>query len=102
MPLFDLDQVRDAGRLGRIGTLRQVQRQIHELGYSVQEVQDCIASLEIGHFRKTEHYERHVECDVYYRSFARKDGSVDDLYIKLRLPPTAVPQVLLVSFHLQR
>ena len=102
VPLFDLEQVREAARLGRVGYLRQPQRQIVELGYSLEDVHECLATLQSRDFHHSERYEHHCECDVYLRGYAGPCGMIDDLYIKLRIPPSRVPQVLLVSFHLQR
>jgi hypothetical protein len=102
VPLFDLERIREAGRLGKVGLQRTPQRDIQELGYSLDDVHRCIATLRSEDFHKSEAYEDHCECDVYLRGFLGPRGSVDDLYIKLRIPPTSIPQVVLISFHLQR
>jgi hypothetical protein len=102
VPLFELERVREAGRLGKVGLQRTAQRDIQELGYSLDDVHHCIATLRAEDFHKTEAYGDHLECDVYLRGFPGTSGAFDDLYIKLRIPPTSIPQVLVVSFHLQR
>jgi hypothetical protein len=102
VPLFDLERVREAGRLGKVGLQRTAQRDIQELGYSLEDVNRCIETLRPEDFHKSEAYGDHLECDVYLRGFQGSPGGFDDLYIKLRIPPTSIPQVLLMSFHLQR
>lgn len=102
MPLYPLEEVREAARQGKVGYLRQPQRHIAELGYSLEDVHNCLATLQVDDFDHSEPYEHHCECDVYLRGYRGPSGAIDNLYIKLRVPRARVPQVILVSFHLQR
>lgn len=101
-PLYDLDQVREAGATGKVVLSRNAQRDYQEMGYELADVHQCIASLQLSDYRGVREY-NDVEYDVYHARYRGPTGHHDELYVKLRAPAQAtVAQVALTSFHLHR
>lgn len=101
-PLYDLNRVIAAATAGRVTFVRKAQTDFQELGYGVDDVHNCIASLSPRDYRGV--FERNgVKYDVYQPRYSGPTGHVDELYVKLSERPEAtLPQVVLASFHLQR
>lgn len=101
---YDLEQVRQAAKAGRIQYSRLASRDIASLGYQVRDVCSCLLYLTTDEFDKTHNYpgsDRYL--DAYKTRFARPDesGEYDDLYVKFALVDGQL-MVALASFHLQR
>lgn len=79
---------------------RKVGTDIRNLGYTLDDVADCILGLQTRHFQKSLKY--NDACyDVYVRDFRRvEDNPVDQIYMKLRLLCTGQLEVGIGSFHL--
>lgn len=101
-PHYALDRVVAAARAGRVVLGRRVQVDYQEMGYALDDVHDCLASLTPADYRGV--FERDgITFDVYQPRYRGPAGPVDALYVKLSERTAAVlPQVVLVSFHLQR
>lgn len=94
-PKYDLEAVRLAAKNHDINIRgRKVQHDIDNLGYSLCDVAQCIASLNLSDFRKTRYYDTGAYDDVYlcssppteideaypveiYIKFALIDGEID-------------------------
>jgi hypothetical protein len=101
---FDLEAIRNAALQKNIRYKgRKVSQDVTNLGYTLDDVSDCISALTTNDFKKTESYfESEAIFDVYIKNFQRKEQSPDRIYMKLRLLEGEV-QVDLIeigSFHL--
>jgi hypothetical protein len=79
---------------------RSVQKDVQNLGYSFEEVCECIAELRPGDFRDSTKYENSPNwLDAYTMPNVHDaSGWTDDLYIKLALSGDCL-WVSLHSFH---
>lgn len=100
--LYDLKEIRQLASAGKVAQSRRVQIDTQNLGYAVDDINACIASLTESEFHKVEDYGE-IQCDVYLTKYCGSSGYVDPLYVKLLLPKNAtVLQVMLVSVHRPR
>lgn len=104
MPHYNLDSIREAATQQNIRYKgRRVNTQITELGYTLDDVSDCISSLTISNFSKTIHFPDSGEVfDVYLKRCQREEELPALIYIKLRLLETGeiqINQIELASFH---
>lgn len=102
-PQYSLESLCAAAKAGKLSLLGRSQVESAELGYSDEDVADCICRLTAEDFVKTDEYQlanskKSVKCDVYHVTCDSPAGQPDELYIKLRLSTWA----LVVSFHLRR
>ena len=77
------------------------ERDATNLGYFESEIKDCLLSLRINNFQKSETYThkvRQTECDVYLIKYTGPAGAADELYVKFSFNGWVVVH----SFHLQR
>ena len=105
MTTFDLEAIRSAALQKNIRYKgRKVSRDISNLGYTLDDVSNCISMLTIKDFDKTISYLGDGETfDVYIKNFQRKEHPPDKIYMKLRLLAGGgiqVDQVVIGSFHL--
>ena len=96
MAHFNLEQVREAAEQHRIQYKgRKVQKDITNLGYTLNEVADYISSLTEHDFKETKQYDDKTVHDVYIKTLT------DRIYIKLRLLDNQHIQIVEIgSFHL--
>lgn len=106
---FDLSRVQRAMRDGQYQFEKSCRRDLDNLGYSDEELCDCVCSLTSRHFHKAyDHTDTGIVLDAYRTSWRRYSEElaqwvVDDLYIKFRLFEDANGSVvLLASFHRNR
>jgi hypothetical protein len=102
---FDLEAIRSAALQKHIRYKgRKVSRDISNLGYTLDDVSNCISMLTTKDFNKTILYSGDLETfDVYIKNFQRKEHPPDKIYMKLRLLTCGgiqVDQVIIGSFHL--
>lgn len=101
-PLYPLRLVREAAKKGRVSLSRKAQRDYQELGYALEDVHACVADLHDTEYRGVAEYNG-IQYDVYHPRFKAPSGYVDELYVKLSGNERAtLPQITIVSFHLQR
>ena len=105
MANFDLEAIRNAALQKNIRYKgRKVSRDITNLGYTLDDVSDCICALTTNDFKKTESYlEPEAVFDVYIKNFQQKEQSPDRIYMKLRLLEDGgiqVDQIEISSFHI--
>ncbi len=105
MAPFNLDAIRNAALRKNIRYKgRKVSRDVTNLGYTLDDVSNCISALTTIDFNKTESYlESETVFDVYIKNFQRKEQPADRIYMKLRLLEGGgiqVDQVEIGSFHL--
>ncbi len=102
MPYYDLEKIIMAAKQQNIvyGG-RKVNRDIANLGYTLDEVSNCIMQLRPEHHQKiwVSDHNNHV-FDVYIIDFSAKEGQTDSIYMKLRLLENGQIQIGLGSFHL--
>jgi hypothetical protein len=103
MPYYSLEKIIAAAKAGQIiyGG-RNVNRDIANLGYTLNEVADCIMQLQPEHHQKIWVNDNNtIVFDVYIIEFSpRRDGQIDSIYMKLRLMDNGQINVGLGSFHL--
>jgi hypothetical protein len=102
MPHYDLEKIIVAAKQRNIvyGG-RKVNQDIANLGYTLDEVSDCIAQLRPEHHQKIWVSDDNSSVfDVYIIRFSPKEGQIDSIYMKLRLLKNGQIQVGLGSFHL--
>lgn len=102
IPIYDIEAVRHVARKHNIEYRgRKVGRDIANLGYTLNDVADCLIQLSPKNFRKTHYYQNQPPDDEYICLY-RKDieaAHVDELYIKFCLVEDAII-IDLASFHL--
>ncbi|MFI3157269.1 MAG: type II toxin-antitoxin system MqsR family toxin [Methylococcaceae bacterium] len=103
MPFFDLAKIREAASQQRIqyrgGSRSKVRKDIANLGYSLDDVTNCIISLTATDFKKTISYPDQSFDDVYFKNVIREEQS-DEIYMKLRLMEDGEIQIVEIgSFH---
>ncbi len=73
------------------------------LGYGLDDVHECLASLLPEDYRGPFEADDGTVFDVYHPRFQGPQGHLDELYVKLfERSEATLPQVVLASFHLQR
>ena len=78
---------------------RRLRRHLGELGYELDDLCDCLVSLQKHHFSHSERYHNYRRWhDVYKMRHAGKDGVSHDMYIQLRLDRDCIV-IELCSFH---
>jgi hypothetical protein len=102
MPFYDLEAIQNIAKdISKIKEVRIAQRDRINLGYSKQDLANCICSLQTSHFYEEKDYNG-VKMDVYKMTYSHEvEGNIhtDDLYIKLRL--TSTNEIVIIgSFHL--
>jgi len=105
VPGYDLAGVKaKAKRLNIEYRGRNVQRDINNLGYELEDVARCLMQLSEKDFSKSISYEGRLTDDVYICTFTKagnEESEIDNLYIKFSLIDNQ--QVVdLGSFHLRR
>ena len=102
MPHYDIDKIIVAAKQKNIiyGG-RKINQDIANLGYTLDEVSNCIAQLRPEHHQKiwTSDDNAHI-FDVYIINFSPRESQTDLIYMKLRLLANGQIQVGLGSFHL--
>lgn len=106
MPIYDLSTVINSALAENISYRgRKVNTDIANLGYTLQDVARCVASLTIKHFVKSHNYESRIPDDEYRIQVCRSnedgDSTTDDLYIKFSLIEDTL-YIDLGSFHLPK
>lgn len=79
---------------------RIAERDRLNLDYSFKKACEVIAQLTVESWKRTVEYKGTLPLDVYSIAHAHSSGSVDPLYIKLRI--TASGKVRVESFHRDR
>ncbi len=103
MPIYDLEAVQKAARKGFIRYRgRKVNRDIANLGYSLNEVTECICQLKTENFNKTISYDSdQASDDVYHMTYIfnpeNNETKTDRLYLKFRFTDGVIN---IGSFHL--
>lgn len=102
-PTYALGRIVAAARAGRVVFAgRRLQIDIAQLGYTLDDVHECLATLRPEDHRGVFEADG-VLFDVYLPGFHGPHGGIDELYVKLTERSEAtLPQVVLASFHLQR
>lgn len=102
-PEYALTRIRDLARQRAVrygGS--SVQRDVENLGYSPDDVCNCLQLLNDCHFRGAVRYEPGgVWLDEYNISYPGPEGVIDELYVKLKLNRDCIV-VILASFHRDR
>lgn len=103
-PEYSLARVRELAEKGMVSyASSRVEHNVFELGYSPEDVHDCLASLESVHFKESILYpSRSFWMDVYLRPFvsiSAPRGQIDDLYVKFSLNRDLIV-IHLHSFHI--
>ena len=99
-PEYSLQRIKELASKGKVhyGS-KDVQRDITNLSYALSDVCDCLNSLEPDHYVESILYENVPSwLDVYLCSWQKEGGSVDPLYIKLKLDKNCIT-IVLASFH---
>jgi hypothetical protein len=103
LSIFDLREVQFAAKTSDMEyASTKVQNDIGNLGYTFEDVANCICQLTPENFH-TSHDYTNVKCDAYKIQYKLADSDrEDDLYIKLRLIGKKTLLLDLMSFHLQQ
>lgn len=99
-PEYSLDQIRRLAGFRQIEYRgKKVPRDVASLGYNMEDVCQCLISLQKHHFVHSIWYGNFPRWhDVYKLHFTDDSGIKHDLYIKLRLSKDCV-LIELCSFH---
>ena len=103
-PAYALERVRELAAKEKVNYRSwRVEADVCNLGYSLGEVCQCIASLNVTlHFDHSELPDGQSRWqDVYHCRWSNSAGEVDDLYLKLMLTQSTIT-VELCSFHRHR
>lgn len=99
---YSLARIHELAKKGRIASgSRKVNNDILNLGYSVQDVCECLHNLRPQQYYKSEKH-NDIWHDVYKCKWSTpnlSENHYDDLYIKLKLDRDCVT-VIISSFHL--
>ncbi len=101
-PCYSLDTIRQSAKKNNFKyDGRNVDRDIRNLGYTGEDVKNCISNLTTHQFNKSIHYENSI-YDAYIIDYKKTDDtSIDRIYMKLRLLPNGELQIVGIgSFHL--
>lgn len=102
-PEYSLDRIRQLAKSGKVvfGS-RRVELDCDNLGYSPEEIYECVASLEPDDFRQSVKYpNRRFWMDEYRLRWRSNSGHIDPLYFKLHLNRDVII-VILDSIHRDR
>ncbi len=99
-PEYSLDAVRRLAEFRQIEYRgRKVPRDVARLGFNLDDVCQCLQTLQAHHFAHSVRYENFRRWhDVYKPRYQMSDGRAIDLYIKLRLSRDCIV-IELCSFH---
>lgn len=102
MPFFNLDKIREAASQQRIryrgGKHSNVQKTVANLGYTLEDVINCIVSLTPTDFSTTITKYQPPD-DVYIKNVIREEQT-DKIYMKLRLLEDGEIEIVEIgSFH---
>ena len=100
-PTYSLKDIYEAARNESITFRGRSDTDFHNLGYSLEDVADCLCSLDASDYIPTDELEINGLkrlYDVYVTHFETKNGQNDELYIKLKLSGW----LLIASFHISR
>ena len=96
---YALERIKELAERKKVMYLSsRVTRHVENLGFSPDDVCDCIASLQSENYRSTVRYDGGPWLDEYLISYTGPTGHTDDLYIKLKLKRGCVI-IQLASFH---
>jgi hypothetical protein len=100
LPIYNLDEMRQAASKQRINYAgRKVNKDIANLGYTLQDVVNCIVSLTVKDFKESVTYPE-KSYDVYIKDVVQTEQT-DRVYMKLRLEENGEIKILEIgSFHL--
>jgi len=100
-PHYSLDIIRQAAQKGSFCYAgRKVNSDIRNLGYTGDDVKQCISQLVTTQFQKSFQFENTI-YDVYICNYQKNDDvRMDKIYIKLRLLSNGELRVGIGSFHL--
>ena len=101
IPAYSLDDIRHATKQGKLRyDGRKVNADIRNLGYTADDVKQCIFRLTSRQFSKSLDY-GNIVYDIYISDYQKNDeASIDQIYLKLRLLENGEIQVCIGSFHL--
>ncbi|HET7370999.1 MAG TPA: type II toxin-antitoxin system MqsR family toxin [Gammaproteobacteria bacterium] len=99
-PDYSLDGVHRLAGFRQIAYAgKRVMRHVDELGFNLDDIGDCLASLQPLDFHRSERYTAKGRWhDVYLLRYRGSSGPTHDLYIKFRLNTECV-LIDLCSFH---
>lgn len=100
---FNLESIRQAALNKSIRYKgRKINRDVANLGYTLDDVSSCIASLTMSDYQKTVKYDDSNDVfDVYIKNRTNHLQTTDRIYMKLRLLKDDVIEIVEVgSFHL--
>ena len=99
-PEYSLTRIKELAANGKViyGS-QNVHRDIANLSYSLSDVSQCLNALEPHHYLESTLYENtRIWLDVYLCSWHKEGGTIDPLYIKLKLNKDCIT-IVLASFH---
>jgi len=102
-PKYSLNRIRQLAQSGQVvfGS-RRVELDCHNLGYSPEEIHECIASLQPDDLRQSVRYSnRRFWMDEYRLRWRSNSGHLDPLYFKLHLNRDVII-VIVDSIHRDR
>jgi hypothetical protein len=98
-PEYSLTRVKELARTESVHLTQRSTRDSQDLGYSFEQVCECLAELEPEDFEHSVRYEwTPVWLDVYKMRNKTPASRIDDLYIKIRLNRDCIT-VTVCSFH---
>lgn len=102
-PIYSLVEIHKRLREGNALALEgNSEGDARNLGYTDEDICDCLFSLTEDNFSKTKEYPlgkgKSTRLDVYLITYTKATGETDDLYIKLKF----FGWVVVASFHRQR
>jgi hypothetical protein len=98
-PEYSLTRVKELARSESVQLTQRSTRDSQDLGYSFEQVCECLAELERADFEHSVRYEgTTVWLDVYKMRNRTSTSRLDDLYIKIRLNRDCIT-VTVCSFH---
>jgi len=99
-PTYSLDDIRFAAQQSKFQYAgRTVYKNIRNLGYTGDDVKQCISQLTSKNFKKCLHYENAI-YDVYTCEYQKhNEAPIDLIYMKLRLLKSGEIQLDIGSFH---
>jgi hypothetical protein len=100
-PTYSLTRLKELGKAESVHLTQRSTRESQDLGYSFEQVCECLAELEPQDFDQSILYESTpFWLDVYKMRNATTASRVDDLYIKIRLNRDCI-LVTVCSFHVE-
>ncbi len=96
---YSLNRIKELAARGSVMHLStRVTKHIENLGYSPDDVNECLMALQDDNYRGTIRYQGRIWLDEYLISWNGPTGFTDDLYIKLKLDRDCIV-IQLASFH---